>query len=304
MFKTVWVTAAALVAAGGGVSSADAAVLAVQGRAQISYFAWSIYDADPNDGLAASMSFLDSTNAMRSLTSMYLYKTVDGEEIQYSSKSTYSPSTNLVPIDTRAQVVRSDGAGGSWVRPDSYMRAQGQVFDAGIGFNASAGFSTTATEGFSPTFYNLMLGPGTGVKLSAYGIAESWLAGGRGSYSGSYVQLFARFSAPAASGEYDPAHGITKSDRVSADLYADSPEVIANNGQLTLQMKQRNLNLTFENLTGQAMVGRIRALTDASGESLSVFAPVPELGSAALLLLGASGLVMLGRRQPVRRNRN
>lgn len=82
MFKTVWVTAAALVAAGGGVSSADAAVLAVQGRAQISYFAWSIYDADPNDGLAASMSFLDSTNAMRSSTSMYLYKTVDGEEIQ------------------------------------------------------------------------------------------------------------------------------------------------------------------------------------------------------------------------------
>ena len=304
MFKTVWVTAAALVAAGGGVSSADAAVLAVQGRAQISYFAWSIYDADPNDGLAASMSFLDSTNAMRSLTTMSLYRTADGEEIQSSSKSTYSPSTNLVPIDTRAQVVRSDGAGGSWVRPDSYMRAQGQVFDAGIGFDASAGFSTTVTNGPLPTPYNLMLGPGTGVRLSAYGIAESWLASGRGAYSSSYAGLSTRFSLPTANGEYDPAHGIRQSDFVRADLDFASPEVIANNGLLTLKINQRSLNLTFENITAHAMVGRIGAFTDASGESLSVFAPVPEPGSAALLLLGASGLVMLGRRQPVRRNRN
>lgn len=262
-------------------------VLRSQANTLITNFSWTIYDANPTDGVVPSYSFLDETNALRSLTTLGFYKPTDGSDIASDSHLSWSPSDNLIPAEGTTSLVLSGGAGKSRILETGEILSRGQLFDADIGFSGSAGVSTTATGDFSPTFYNLILGPGTGVRVMAYGKAEAWLTGGLGSFALSEAQLFASFSPPSVNGEYDPATAKTAIDFVQSYLDSESPEVIANYGHLTYSTSEGSLYVSFENLTGQSMIGRIRGLSTSYGETL---AAVPELNASAMMLVGVAAL--------------
>ena len=160
--------------------------------------------------------------------------------------------------------------------------AQGTSLARGVSFDASAGFSTTATGNLSPAFYNLVLGAGTGVRIGGYGNAEVWLSDA-GSWVSAYVKLFARFSPRAADGSYQTRLGLTRGDGVSVEIDLTDPAFQLPHDPLIKCVSKRWMSLTYKNLTDQEQVGRVRFSSRASGEAL---APVPEPQAWALMLLG------------------
>lgn len=273
-------------------SASVSAEIVSQARAQLENLTYTIYDANPNDGLAPTAWFVDPAKAFRTLASVSIYRVTDGSNIVYEEKLSYavdaspiSPSLEHAAIYPAAG---AGGAGGAWITAPSTLVAQGQAFDAGVGFSASSGLSTTGSGQITPTFYNLILGPGTGVSISATGTAYAWL-NTQGQYAGANAQLFARFSPQASDGSFQGQLQKTTADTVGVSLDLSSPEVTAAAGALAYVSDRRQLYLSYENLTAINHIGRVRFLTSANGEALPA-AVVPEPATSALLGLGVFSL--------------
>lgn len=285
---------AAAAAMAAGAAQAQVSVqdtLWAQTRARLGALNLSIYDATPDDGVAASFRFLDAANAWRTFTYIGVYAPSDSnEDLAFRDQMTFAPHAEPVVAGVQSVgIFTADGfrgAGGAWGLASNEIGAQGQARGLDRAFSAHAGLSSTATGLNSPTFRNLVLGPGTGVRLSAYGITEAWL-GIYGESASAYVELMAEFSAPDAMGVYQPALAQRSYDWLHSYLDQDSPEMAMPYDRLVKVMDQRALTLSFENLTDAEMVGRVRFMANGDGVSM-----VPEPGAAWLLLVG---LPLLGR---------
>lgn len=273
--------------------SADPAAYA---RADVGPFKWSFYDANPNDGIDASISFLDATNALRSLAQVYIYHTNNGSEILFDSAAAFSPSNNLRPSAATKTVTDSQGHSGAGIiatpNGNGALLSVGQVHDLGVGFDAYAGISSSGSEFMSPTFYNLTLGPGTGLNMSTSVHKKVLLEIGRGKFANAGGEILAVFSPPDSSGGFDEANSTERFEESSIELNLDMPlshPLFFVTESVKGWARDDDLALSYENLSDQAVVGRIRVSAWAYGEAL----PIPEPGSAALLLLGTA---MLGWR--------
>lgn len=269
-----------------------------QTRARLGQLSFSIYDAMPGDGVAPSLRFLDSASAWRTLTSIDVYvPSSDADSLAFRNEVTFAAHQD--PLRAGVQSVgifTADGfrgAGGAWGLASNEIGAQGQAWGLDRAFNAHAGLSSTATSNISPTFRNLVLGPGTGVSLSAYGITEAWL-GLYGEYAWAQAQLLAEFSAPDADGVYQAALAQRSNDTIVSYLDQNSWQLAAPYDGLVKVIDQRQLSLSFENLTAADMVGRVRFSADGQGASAM---PVPEPAAAWLLLAGLPLLGWMARRR-------
>ena len=293
--KKLWITASAITWLV-GASHAVAATSVVAARARSWDFSWSIYDANPNDGLAPSVSFLDPEHAWRSLAQLNL-RVVDGAEIEGHSIANYVPAGSA-PSDAAATIAHSAGSGGAGVRSrDGGLSASIGLIDPGLSGSSHAGISSTATDRTSPTFYNLVLGPGTGLRMSTWSQVERWITRfGSDDFAGAQVALYTQFSPPDANGLYNAAARVFSPQRVASTYAFASDFGVGGYDSSTTQ-----LSLVFENLTSDVLVGRIRVSADANVlTDLTPTVAVPEPGSAALMLLGAAGLVCASRRRTER----
>ena len=278
------------------VAAADAQTLA-QSRARLQNLSYEIYDAVPSDGIAAQARFLDEANAWR--TQLYFEAYRDDDQSPYShysnddyesvvSKDAMAYGAHRVPVTPQIEsvgVYPTEGygaAGGSWGSALPLVGAQGLSLARGVSFDAFAGFSTTATGNLSPTFYNLVLGAGTGVRIGGYGRAEVWLSDA-GSWASAYVELFARFSPRAADGSFQNQLRVTRRDVVWVEIDLTDPAFQLPHDPLVKRVSERWMSLTYENLSDQEQIGRVRFSSAASGEAM---APVPEPQAWALMLLG------------------
>lgn len=270
-----------VLAATGVLGGAQAGQMA-ESWAKLDNITYTIYDATPGDGVGISAWFLDPTNAVRTYTTANVYALSDGsdralvEGLSYSAQAhpqTISPETSIVWASSGAgaQVIGSVTSAG-------VLEAQGEIRGPGVGYSGSAGVSTTATGNLSPTFYNLVLGAGTGVRITADAWAEATLSD-KGSYADGFAQLMTKFSPRALDGTFQAALATTKFDTL--DAYRD----FTWSGGAGNTSLQRALTLSFENLSGVDMVGRVRFIVIASGEGLPGV-PVPEPSSLVLLALG------------------
>lgn len=279
------------------LSGSVSAAIVSQARAQLENLTYTIFDANPTDGLAPTAWFVDPINAFRTLASISIYRIADGSEIANDEKLSFAVDADpLSPSLEHAAVYPVAGAGaagGAWITAPGMIVAQGQVFDAGVGYSASSGLSTTGSGQISPTFYNLVLGPGTGVAISAKGTAYSWLSTG-GEYANASAQLYARFSPQAADGSFQSGLQKITGDTVGVGLDSSSPPVIAAGGALAFVSDSRQLHLSYENLTAANHIGRVRFLASADGEGLPA-AVVPEPSTGVLLGLGVLSLFGLIR---------
>lgn len=258
-----------------------------------------IYDATPGDGVAASAYFLDPVQAWRS----YVFIGVNdyaGNDMGFDFHVGFSATGPAPqPVDVMSgiwPVAGLGGAGGSWVAATGQVGAQGGSSAAGIGYYASAGLSTTATEQLSPTFYNLVLGAGTGVVISAEGCTEVWLSH-QGEYASAYTDLYASFSPRAADGSYQSVLRKNVYDGRSAWLDATSPELgwLPPGTGLAYQQQKGSMQVTYENVSDAEQIGRVRFSAGVDGVALPA-ANVPEPQSAWMLLAGLAGLAFAGKR--------
>ncbi|MDP1533775.1 MAG: PEP-CTERM sorting domain-containing protein [Rubrivivax sp.] len=292
--KRRWIAAAAATMWLAGVASSYAQT-SVMARAWSWDFAWSIYDANPNDGLAPSVSFLDPVNAWRSFANVRFEETTTGDLVAFESGSGFS-AAGVEPATVSKAVSSTALQGSAGIRSyDGGTAASIRLDGPGLFGTAHAGISSTATGPLSATFYNLVLGPGTGLLMSTWAQVDRWLQPesmtGRLDYADAYVELFTQFSRPDANGLY------------SASLRVQSPSVVSrvsgHGGDRPFVWHTTNreqLSLQFENLTDGPLVGRIRVSTNVFARSGAV-AVVPEPASAALLFIGGGVLLVAMRRR-------
>lgn len=289
----------AILAATATVQATPAPVLA-QGRALISSMQYEVYDLNPGDSIAPSAEFIDPVNGWRTSNGVYIYEASSGNDVVndagiiYTTPTTASQFPAITRLHSAVQVDPDfGGAGGAFATTSGFLVAQGQVWRQNRGYNSLVGFSTTATAEFSPTFYNLVLGPGTGVRISAQGTVQSWLRSD-GSFAASHAELFARFSPRAADGRYQGALSRSYGDAVNSIIDATDPAVLAGNGALIFREDTRLLKLDYQNTTSAQVVGRVRFLVQSTGEALAV-SNVPEPATALTLLAGLVLIVFVRR---------
>jgi hypothetical protein len=162
-----------------------------------------------------------------------------------------------------------------------------------LSFDAHAGLSTSATGTLSPTFYNLVLGPGTGVRITGYGIAEAWLSTS-GQQAIATTELYTSFSPRAADGSFQSA--LRRDDYDGVQVWLDQYDLAFQlpHDTLVKRTDERWLWLMHENLSDAEEIGRVRFASYAYGSAL---APVPEPSAWAVLLLGMAGLSIVLRRR-------
>lgn len=292
------VTAAALLATAAGQLQAQTIV--AQTRARLFSISLTVYDALPDDGIAPSVTFLDDVNAWRSYGYLGIYRQADQSDVLSKKVLEFQPDARpLLPAATVAATWPIEGAGAagaSGFYPTSSVKvlAQGQIFDGGLGYTAHAGLSSTATGERSPTFYNMVLGVGTGVILNAWGQAEAWL-NTSGSVAGSSAEVYSTFSDMGPSGQYQPMQAVTRRDAVDVYLDAAMPEVTGATTPLAYVTSTRLLSIMYANDTDHAQIGRVRFAADSYAESAPL-ASVPE-PSGFWLLSGGVPLIWAARRR-------
>lgn len=277
------------------LAAADAQVLS-QSRARLQDLSFEIYDAVPNDGIDAQAWFMDETNAWRTHLYFEIYRDDDQSPFSYFAgnyesliyQEPVAYAAHQVPVTPKVDFVgvyEPEGfgaAGGAWGSALPMVGAQGQSLAPGVSFSAYAGFSTVGTANLSPTFYNLVLGAGTGVRIGGYGMSEVWLSEA-GAWATAYVELNARFSPRAGDGSFQPGLAEVRTDWIGTDIERTAYEFEEPHDTLVKRSDSRWMSVAHENLTEQQQIGRVRFSVSADGEAL---APVPEPHAGALMLLG------------------
>ena len=250
-----------------GVASSYAATL-VQARASSWDFSWSICDAKPDDGLAPSVSFLDSANAWRSFVLLDLsYNVENGAAIAVDSSTAYA-AAGAEPAALFRSISPSAGYSGAGIRSrDGGLVANSALNGPGLSGSAYAGISSTATDISSDTFYNLVLGPGTGLRMSTWSKVERWVTreyfSDRFDFAVAQVQLFTRFSRPDANGFYNAA------TRVASPV--ETLRIVGDGGDFSAAYyatDTQQLSLQFENLTDGPLARLSQFAPDTSAKLL------------------------------------
>lgn len=252
--------------------------------------------------MAPSFAFLDAANAWR--TQLYFDGyTVDADfnydqEVVWLERTLYAaPSEPLALQGASVGVAEAEGlgvAGGAWAHDSVLVGAQGQAWSAGLHFSAFSGLSTTATGNLSPTFFNLVLAAGTGVRIRGYGITEAWLSES-GEYASARVELFSRFSPRAVDGSYQHELRIDGYDELEPWIGKYDSVFQLPHERLVKYSDERWLSLSHENLSDAEQIGRVRFAAYADAGTQAV--PVPEPHRIWLLLAGLPLLGWAARRR-------
>lgn len=264
---------------------------AAQARAEVGPFKWSVFDANPNDGLEPSITFIDATNALRSLAEVYIYKIGDDDDSQmlYDSAAAFSSSNDLRPSAATKTVTSGQNHSGAGIvatpNGNGALLSVGRVFDKGLGFVAYSGISSSGSEFLSPTFHNLILGPGTGITLSTSAKLQVLLEVGRGEFAVALVDLLAEFQ-PVFLGNFDEKYASQQFEEQFVQLDSDVSSGWFVSDTIRYRENEVDLTISYENRADYAEIGRFRVSAYAYGEAL----PIPEPGSAFLLVLGMTAL--------------
>lgn len=288
-FSFVRIAAGVLVAASLTAPLAFGAPLQVAARAQMVSMGFEIYDADLSDGLAPSVSFINQSKHWRTYTFADL--DIVGSSKAGALLNTFTYMNAFDSSDQNDALYGRDGSQGKAF--GTQLIAGGRVYDKpGYYFEGYAGVSSSATEGPAAGFHNMVLGVGTGVRLFARAEVETWVRDecmetcGNASAS---AGLLARFGPEDPNNLGTPYQLKTKADYL--DLGADASN-FSGSGALIYQHDVRELYVTFENLTGGDLLGRVRWDVHAYGEA----AAVPEPTVMAFMATGFILLAMQRRR--------
>lgn len=264
--------------------------LKVESLAVATSMTFQIYDLDPGDGYTASVSFLDDSKRWRMLThgdnrpglieSQWVYQ--DG--VSWTNAFGFGSQTT-------SNGILNVGSGGSVL--DASLLARTRIFDTNILADGYAAVSSTGDSlptDIPSTFYNMLLAPGTGVRLTTNARVSLNLADEcflDCAFASAYVQLYATFSSMDLNGGYGTQNRRTLTSMLVRSLDASFQAAAVSN--LSLAATEA-LTLSYENRLIEPMIGRVRVTAEAIGQSASV-SNVPEPQSVLLLV---TGLAVIG----------
>lgn len=273
------------------IAAQAAAPNLAEAHASFTSLSFEVYDALPLDGLAPSIRFVDDAQRWRALTSYSVYDNATSTELAFLQDVTFGSTPTAFD---RGIVSQPAGAStSSTIFKEVLLSADVWVQGSGMEANSYAGISSSRAGLERPVLYNLLLGAGTGVRLTAVATTSVSVdtrpvasPGGDGyQFAFASSQLLATFSAPTATGAFDEDNAQVQTAEVTRWL--DGSGMIEQDGAT------QTLSISFENLGSAEQIGRVRFES-----TVYAITAVPEPGTAAMWAAGVAllGLVARGRK--------
>lgn len=273
-----------------GLASGIARAQEIQGNAHIEVVGVNIYDTLIGPNSDGNFRFYNVEQQLRGLTTVDVDSVSNPTGAQFRQTVAY---TALPALPAGADSL-ADGTG------TAFGTVAGMIIDAGCGTTATnrscqgyGGVSTTATGSAAPGFWNLYLGPHTGVSIDAHSFVEVWLRDRCLTTCGDIYAAAGLFAQFAPESTVDPglpvqSQLVTRSTANALELWDPN---ITGSGTLLHASSSRDLHLVFENTSNVEVLGRIRWDTQVVGVSA-----VPEPGSALLWAAGLASFALRRRR--------
>lgn len=268
-----------------------AAPTLAEAHASFASLKFEVYDALPLDGLAPNIRFVDDQQRWRALTSFGVYRAVTLTELGYQQEAAFSQTP--MAFDRSLGGPLAGATTSSTIFQDQLLSADVSAQGYGLDVDSYAGLSSSREGLDRQMLYNMLLGPGTGVRLTAdatvsVSVDTQAVAAPVGpSYHYAYAasRLLATFSEPTAAGQHDEDNARVQT--VDLHRWLDGSGLLAQDGA------SQTLTLSFENLGNTELIGRVRF--DAIVNAVTA---VPEPGTVPLWAAGAAllGLVARGRK--------
>lgn len=287
------------------IAAASAAALGVAApaaagsfaSASLSQFGYTLFDLNPGDGVAPTVIFSLGGSPYGSYVQSSATDPTTGSESSTGwSLVAFGPAavSSAIGLGSAQAAVSGSAAVGDLVYAASGAALGSTLPSYATQFSASAAAANFGSLGFTLSPYTLIVFSGTANLLAqttdgvdalngfqtefasanvAIGVSGPTAAGGQGSQNaGDNRSLYASFTSV-----YDPGTG-----------------QFGYTGQ-TLTLDNVAMSAGFTNYTPDALSGQLSLTASVSGNS--PLTPVPEPGSAALLLAGLAGLGWLARRR-------
>jgi len=269
-------------AAGSEQASAHANLWGVQYR---------IYDATPDDGNDPSVSWYSDMHYRLLLTS----EVGDNVNGDFNQEVLYYPRfLDAFEATYSVGVAAPEGSATGKNDVPYVLDATSSVSADGHLAYGYAGLSTTASGQIELGFYNMILGPGTGIELKGYAQVRAALGAGSKCVDDQCTNgfadasLYATFGSPDPASPWLPVERQTVSESLSA-LVDASP--YCSGASCSLDQRSGLISLTYENRSAGDEIGRIR--WDVMAQSV---AAIPEPGTYALMAAGIAFLALRGRK--------